>query len=69
MIRWLYDHYILTGIISLYYMVLVGFGTYQMFVDITAINGSAATAYATLMALPAAAISLLKWRLDKDNAE
>lgn len=69
MIRWLYNHYALTGLIALYYMALVGYGTYKVFSDIAVISGSAATAYGTLMALPAAAIALIKWRLGKDNAQ
>ena len=67
MIKWLYDHYALTALVSVYYMALVGYGTYQVFADVSAISGSAATAYATLMALPPASIGLIKWRLEKDN--
>ena len=48
MIKWLYDHYALTAIVSLYYMALAGYGTYHVFADVSAISGSAATAYATL---------------------
>lgn len=69
MIRWLYNHYALTGIISLYYMALIGYGTYQVFGNVTAISGAAATAYATLMVLPAGMVGLIKWRLGKDNDE
>ena len=68
-IKWLYNHYALTGIISLYYMVLLGYGTYQVFGDVTAISGAAATAYATLMGLPAGMVGLIKWRLGKDNGD
>jgi len=67
MIKWLYNHYALTTLVSLYYMALVGWGTYQVFSNVSAISGSAATAYATLMGLPAASIGLIKWRLEKDN--
>lgn len=67
MIRWLYNHYALTALVSTYYMLLVGYGTYQVFHDVTAITVSAATAYATLMGLPAAMMGLIKWRLSKDN--
>ena len=67
MIRWLYDHYILTSAVSLYYMVLVGYGTYQMFTDVSAITGNAAAAYGTLMGLPAMAGAIIRWRLGKDN--
>lgn len=69
MIKWLYDHYALTGIIGLYYMVLIGYGTYQVFYDVSAISGASATAYATLMGLPAGMVGLIKWRLGKDNAD
>lgn len=69
MIKWLYDHYALTAIVAVYYMTLVGYGTYKVFSDVAVISGSAATAYGTLMALPAAAIALIKWRLEKDNAK
>lgn len=69
MIKWLYDHYALTGLVSLYYMLLIGYGTWQVFSDVSAISGSAATAYATLMGLPAAATGLIKWRIGKDNVQ
>lgn len=69
MIRWLYNHYVLTATVSLYYMVLIGYGTYQMFTDVSAITSGAATAYVALMGLPAAAGGIIKWRLSKDNAE
>jgi len=62
--KWLYDRYLLTPIIGGYYMALVGFGTYQMFIVPADITGSSATAYATLMALPAVAVGLIKWRFD-----
>ena len=45
-------------------MALVGFGTYQMFIVPADITGSSAAAYATLMALPAVAVGLVKWRFD-----
>ena len=60
MIRWLYKHYALTGLISVYYMVLIGYGTVQVFSDITAITSGAAAAYASLMGLPAAAGAIIK---------
>ena len=62
--KWLYDRYLLTPIIGGYYMALVGFGTYQMFIVPADITGSSAAAYATLMALPAVAVGLIKWRFD-----
>ena len=69
MIRWLYNNYALTGIISFYYMVLIGYGTYQVFSQVTLINGASATVYGALMGLPAAAMGMIKWRLGADNAE
>lgn len=67
MIKWLYDHYVLTGAISLYYMVLLGYGTLQMFGDVSVITAPAASAYLGLLGLPPSAIGLIKWRLGKDN--
>ena len=67
MIRWLYQHYALTALIVLYYMALAGYGTWRVFENINSISGSAATVYATLMALPAAGVALLKWRVERDN--
>lgn len=67
MIKWLYNHYALTALVSVYYLGLVGYGTYQVFSDPSAITAATATAYATLMALPPASIGLIKWRLEKDN--
>lgn len=69
MIRWLYKHYAITGMISVYYMVLIGYGTVQVFSDIGAISAPAASAYLTLMGLPAGAVGLIKWRLSRDNSE
>lgn len=69
MIRWLYDHYALTGLVALYYMVLIGYGTMQMFADVSVITAPAATAYLSLMGLPAGAAGLIKWRLSRDNPE
>lgn len=69
MVRWLYKHYALTGIISLYYMALIGYGTLQVFADVSAITAPAATAYGVLMGLPAAAAGLIKWRISRDNSE
>ena len=69
MIKWLYNHYALTALVSLYYMALVGYGTYKVFSDPGAITAATATAYATLMGLPAGMVGLIKWRLGKDNAQ
>ena len=67
MVKWLYDHYALTGFIALYYMVLIGYGTVQVFSDLNQVTGAVAAVYGTLMGLPAAAAGLIKWRLGKDN--
>lgn len=69
MVKWLYNHYALTGLISIYYMVLIGYGTVQVFSDITAITSGAAGAYAALMGLPAAAGAIIRWRIDRDNPQ
>ena len=65
MIKWLYNNYAITGAISLYFLCLVGYGTHAVFNDITQITGPAAAAYATLLGLPAVAIALLKWRIER----
>lgn len=67
MIKWLYDRYILTGIISLYYMALVGYGTYMLFANPENITSAGSSAYLGLLGLPAAAVALIKWRIEKDN--
>lgn len=67
MIKWLYDHYAITTMIALYYMLLAGYGTYQVFSQVTAITGSSVAAYGTLMALPPAAVGMIRWRIGKDN--
>jgi hypothetical protein len=46
-------------------MALFGFGTYQVFNNLQDVSASVATAYATLAALPPAAITLIKWRIGK----
>jgi hypothetical protein len=48
-------------------MLLVGFGTYQMFINPELISGSSASAYLTLMGLPALIVGLIKWRFEKDE--
>lgn len=67
MIKWLYDHYFITTLIALYYMALSGYGTYQVFSQITEITGSGVAVYGTLMALPPAAVAMIRWRIGKDN--
>lgn len=67
MIKWLYDHYALTGLIALYYMVLLGYGTIQIFGNVGAITAAASSAYIGLLGLPPTAIGLIKWRLSRDN--
>jgi len=47
--------------------VLLGYGTAQMFGDVSAITAPAASAYLGLLGLPPGAIGLIKWRLSKDN--
>jgi len=69
MIRWLYDHYFLTSSVALYYMVLLGYGTYQVFYDVTAISAAVASAYGGLRGLPAAAAAIIKWRFSNDTGE
>lgn len=69
MIKWLYDHYILTGLVALYYMALAGYGTYKVFSDLVEVTAAVGGVYVTLMGLPAAAIGLIKWRLEKDNGD
>jgi hypothetical protein len=69
MIRWLYDHYILTSVISLYYLVLIGYGTLQVFENPDSLTAPAASAYLTLMGLPAAIAALLRWRFDRDKPD
>jgi hypothetical protein len=67
MVKWLYGHYVITAVIVIYYLILAGYGTWRVFENILTITGPGVTAYGTLMALPAAAVALLKWRIDKDN--
>ena len=67
MIDWLYKRYALTGFIVVYYMTLVGYGTYQVFSGIESVTGAGASAYASLMGLPAAIAGILKWRFKRDN--
>lgn len=55
--------------ITLYYMVLLGYGTVQLFSDPSSITAGAASAYLGLVGLPPGGIALIKWRLEKDNDE
>jgi hypothetical protein len=68
-VKWLYDRYLLTPILGVYFMLLVGFGTYQMFINPELINGSSASAYLTLMGLPALIVGLIKWRFETDEMD
>lgn len=67
MIEWLYRHYAITALIVIYYMALSGYGTYQVFSQIVEVTGPGVTAYATLMALPPAALGMIRWRIRADN--
>lgn len=67
MIAWLYRHYVITAMIAVYYMALAGYGTYQVFSQITAVTAAGVTAYGTLMALPPAAVGMIRWRVKVDN--
>lgn len=67
MIEWLYRHYILTTMISMYYMVLLGYGTVKVFGQLELVTAAVGTVYLGLLGLPPAAVSLIKWRMGKDN--
>lgn len=67
MIRWLYNHYALTGLIALYYMVLLGYGTHAVFSQLELVTAAVGTVYLALLGLPPTAVSLIKWRIGKDN--
>ena len=67
MIAWLYRHYAITAMIAFYYMALAGYGTYQVFSQITQVTAAGVTAYGTLMALPPAAVGMIRWRVSADN--
>lgn len=66
MIKWLYDHYVLSGAIALYYMVLLGYGTVQVFSQLDLVTGPVATVYGALLALPPAGVGLMMRRLGHD---
>jgi hypothetical protein len=68
-VKWLYDRYLLTPILGVYFMLLVGFATYKMFIDPELINGSSVSAYLAVMGLPATLIALIKWRFEKDEMD
>lgn len=63
MIRWLYDHYVLSGAIALYYMVLLGYGTVQVFSQLELVTAAVGTVYIALLGLPPAGIALMMRRL------
>lgn len=67
MIKWLYDHYALTGMIALYYMVLLGYGTVQVFGQLALVTAPVGVVYTALLGLPPASIGFMKWRLEKDD--
>lgn len=67
MIRWLYNHYALTSIIALYYMALLGYGTYMVFSQLELVTAPVGVVYGGLLGLPPAAVGLIKWRMGKDN--
>lgn len=69
MIRWLYKHYALTAIVSVYYLALVGWGTYKVFSDLAEVTAAVGGVYLTLMGLPAIISGMIKWRLEKDNGD
>ena len=69
MIKWLYNHYALSGMIVLYYMVLLGYGTLQVFGNLDQITAPVASVYLALIGLPPAGIALLMGRLAMKNED
>lgn len=67
MISWLYKNYAITGMIALYYMALLGYGTVKVFGQLELVTAPVGTVYVALLGLPPTAVSLIKWRLGKDN--
>lgn len=66
-IQWLYDHYVLSGMIALYYMILLGYGTVQVFGELASVTGPVATVYVALLGLPPAGVGLMMRRLGHDD--
>lgn len=60
-------HKVPTLVFSTWSMVLVSYVVYQTFEDISAITAAAAGALATVFALPALVVGVLKWRSKPTN--
>lgn len=58
---------IITILSLLWSFSIVTYATYQMFDDITKINGSASAAYAALLGIPPAVIAFYQWARSKNN--
>lgn len=65
MVKWLYDHYILTSLIVIWALTLITVVTIKTFFSPVAIPTATAAALATVYALPSLAIGLFKWRASK----
>lgn len=63
MVKWLFDHYVLSSMIALYYMVLLGYGTVQVFGQLELVTAAVGTIYVALLGLPPAGVGLMMRRL------
>ena len=61
--RWVRDNGIITMMWSSFAMLVAGFATFQVFWDVTKIDGSVVGALGVVYGLPAAAITAWQWRL------
>lgn len=59
---------VISTLIAVWAIVLVSYATYNLFYDIQLITAASVSAYSALLALPAVAFGVYKWRnTDKDN--
>ncbi len=65
LVEWMERHKLITFMVLLWAMFMVSWATWIIFTKPPVISAGTASAYATLLGLPAAAIGLYKWRREK----
>lgn len=59
---WVSGHAVVPLLWSLFGMVIVGFVTYQVFADVTKINGAVVSALGVVYGLPTITVGVWQWR-------
>lgn len=67
--KWLYEHWIITTLVVVVFLVLICAVTVKVFFDPVDVPNGTAAAFATFFGLPALVIGLVKWRSGKQGSQ